>query len=324
MEIRQLQHFLAVIETGSFHAAAARVNRTQQAISRSIKCLEQECGGRLLQRETRGRRVVATQFGLMLLPRAQAILAEVKDFQDQMENLMGSGRKLVRIGAAPTAARTLVPAVLPRFREQWPEHRVQILRHVTHVALERLGSGVYDLAVVDAPLDAAGPAFEAEPLFEDWHVFVAAPGHPLAGRGSLPLAALLDHDWICLGPFCRSRLHLNEDYARAKLAVPGHIVETTDIELTLGELASGRYLSFIPWRLVSEELASGALVELPAVRPDPPRWPTILLRRKNEPLAPALASFAELLRAVSAALPAAPPAAATPSPAVPGKTARPA
>lgn len=309
MEIRQLQHFLAVVEAGSFHAAAERVNRTQQAISRSIKCLEQECGGRLLQREARGRRVVPTQFGLMLMPRAQAILAEVKDFQDQMENLMGSGRKLARIGAAPTAARSLVPAVLRRFREQWPEHRVQVLRHVTHVALERLGSGVYDIAVVDAPLDAVNPAFEAEPLFEDWHVFVAAPGHPLSGRETLGLAELLDHDWICLGPFCRSRQHLNADYEREKLAVPAHIVETTDIELTLRELKSGRYLSFIPWRLVSEELASGELRVLPVERPAPPRWPTILLRRKNEPLPPALADLAGMLREISAALPATPPGA---------------
>lgn len=306
MEIRQLQHFLAVVEAGSFHAAAERVNRTQQAISRSIKCLEQECGGRLLQREARGRRVVPTQFGLMLMPRAQAILAEVKEFQDQMENLMGSGRKLARIGAAPTAARCLVSAVLPRFREQWPEHRVQVLRHVTHVALERLGSGVYDIAVVDAPLDAVNPAFEAEPLFEDWHVFVAAPGHPLAARETLGLAELLDHDWICLGPFCRSRQHLNADYEREKLAVPAHIVETTDIELTLRELKSGRYLSFIPWRLVSEELASGELRVLPVERPEPPRWPTILLRRKNEPLPPALADLAGMLREISAALPATP------------------
>jgi len=309
MEIRQLQHFLAVIEAGSFHAAAERVNRTQQAISRSIKCLEQECGGRLLQREARGRRVVPTQFGLMLLPRAQAILAEVKDFQDQMDNLMGSGHKLVRIGAAPTAARSLVAEVLPRFRKQWPEHRVQILRHVTHVALERLGSGIYDIAVVDAPLDPVNPAFDAEPLFEDWHVFVTAPEHPLAQRPALSLAELLDHDWICLGPFCRSRQHLNEDYERAKLAVPGHIVETTDIELTLRELRSGRYLSFMPWRLVSEELASGALVQLPVERPAPPRWPTILLRRKNESLPPALASFVDLLREASKAMATTPPAA---------------
>lgn len=301
MEIRQLQHFLAVVETGSFHAAAARVNRTQQAVSRSIKCLEKECGARLLQREQRGRRVAPTSFGLLLLPRAQAILAEVREFQEQMENLMGGGHKLVRIGAAPTAARSLVPQALAQFRQRLPDYRVQILRHVTHVALERLGSGVYDIAICDEPVDPVSPAFEIEALFEDWHVYAAAPAHPLAAGTGISLDELLDHDWICIGPFCRSRLHLHADYERAGLAVPGHIVETTDVELAIRELCSGRYLSFIPRRLIDAELAAGVLVELPVTRPEPPRWNTVLLRRKNEPLSVALATFTDIAREIAAA-----------------------
>ena len=42
MDIRHLRHFLAVVETGSFHAAAEKLSLTQQAISRSIKALEAE------------------------------------------------------------------------------------------------------------------------------------------------------------------------------------------------------------------------------------------------------------------------------------------
>lgn len=297
MEIRQLQHFLAVVETGSFHAAAARVNRTQQAVSRSIKCLETECGARLFRRNERGRRVELTAFGQLLLPRAKAILAEVGEFQAQMEDLMGGGHKLVRLAAAPTAARGLVPQALAQFRKQRPDHRVQILRHVTPVALERLAAGVYDVAICDEPVEALNPAFEAEVLFDDWHVYAAAPGHPLAGRDAVPLAELSAHDWICIGPFCRSRSHLRADFEREGLAVPGHIVETTDVELAVGELLAGRYLSFIPARLIGAELASGALVELAVTRPAPPRWNTVLLRRANEPLSAALAAFAELARA---------------------------
>jgi len=304
VEIRQLQHFMAVIETGSFHAAAARVSRTQQAISRSIKCLEEECGARLLQRERRGRRVIPTAFGQMLLPRAQAILTEVREFQEQMENLMGSGHKLVRIGAAPTAARTLVPKALAEFRQRWPEHRVQILRQVTHVAMERLGSGIYDLAVVDEPVDPVGPTLVTEPLFTDWHVFAAAPSHPLAAASGIALQTLLDHEWICLGPFCRSRSHLHLLYEGAGLGTPGHIIETTDVELTMGELLSGRYLSFIPRQLIATELDSGALIELDIERPAPPVWNTILLSRQNEALSPALESLADILRDQAARLPA--------------------
>lgn len=309
MEIRQLQHFIAVVETGSFRAAADRVNRTQQAVSLSIKSLEKEYGARLLQREKRGQRVVPTTYGTLLLPHAQAILTQVGEFQDKIENLMGRGHKLVRIGAAPTAARILAPAALTRFREKWPEHRVQILRQVTPVALEKLGEGVYNLAVCDEPEQPVGPAFEAEPLFEDWHIFAAAPGHPLTGQASVGLADLLDHDWICLGPFCRSRSDLNQAYQQAGLELPRHIVETSDVELTVGQLLSGRYLSFIPWRLISGELAAGTLVELPVRRPAPPRWHTVLLRRRNEMLPPALAGFMDLMKEVVADWPRSPPAA---------------
>ncbi|MCC5795481.1 MAG: substrate-binding domain-containing protein, partial [Chromatiales bacterium] len=171
----------------------------------------------------------------------------------------------------------------------------------------RLGAGVYDLAVCDEPLEPVNPAFRAEPLFPDWHVFVAAPGHALAGAAHLELTDLLEHEWICLGPFCRSRVHLNQLCEAAGVKMPGHIVETTDIELTMGELLSARYLSFMPRQLIHRELAAGVLRELPVSRPPPPTWKTLMLSRKGEPLSPALQAFVEILRSAATSTLPAPP-----------------
>ena len=68
MELRQLQHFLALADHRSFRLAGERVNLTQQAVSKSIAQLEKRVGARLFERE--GRSVRLTPVGELLLPHA--------------------------------------------------------------------------------------------------------------------------------------------------------------------------------------------------------------------------------------------------------------
>ena len=87
MELRQLNHFVAVAEEQSFTNAARRLSYVQSALSVSIQSLERELGVRLFERTTH--RVALTDAGDALLPSARQILASVEQTRDIAAALRG-------------------------------------------------------------------------------------------------------------------------------------------------------------------------------------------------------------------------------------------
>src|ERR1035441_2103745 len=91
MELRQLEHFVAVAEERSFTRAAQRLHLVQSAVSASIRTLERDLEADLLSRTTQ--RVALTDAGATLLPQARPILAEVAAAQDLVADLRGGARR---------------------------------------------------------------------------------------------------------------------------------------------------------------------------------------------------------------------------------------
>jgi DNA-binding transcriptional LysR family regulator len=305
MELRQLQHFLAVIETGSFHAAAEQMNLTPQAISRSIQRLEEEFTGRLLERKQRDRRRVSpTVFGKLLLPRAQAIVAQARLFHDEMDNYLGLGRELLRIGVGHAACRTLMPQVLRRFADEIPTAKIQAMHDAPDNIIKQLSNGMFDLAICDEPEEIKlSSDFSIEPLFKDHNVFVARPSHPLANAKELHIQDLADQKWIMPGPYRRSGFELNAIYLQNGLKLKSRNIDTTSIELTLDCLQKEDYVSYIPVQLLSKELSTGKLITLPVMGASNIEWSTVLIQRKESPTSDGLGAFLKILRQESQQLP---------------------
>ena len=116
MELHQLRYFIAVAETGGFVRAAQRCGVTQPSLSQQIRKLEDELGVRLFDRSSRG--AVPTEAGRALLPRAQRILAEVRDTVSGVKEDIEAGRGPLSVGAIPTIAPYLMPQVLSRFLDE--------------------------------------------------------------------------------------------------------------------------------------------------------------------------------------------------------------
>ncbi len=108
MEVHQLTYFVAVAETGSFSRAAERCNITQPSLSQQIMKLEQELGEPLFERLPR--KVVLTDTGRILLPRALSILGELQDIKHTLNQNLDAGHGSLNVGFIPTIA----PFVLPR------------------------------------------------------------------------------------------------------------------------------------------------------------------------------------------------------------------
>jgi LysR family transcriptional regulator, transcription activator of glutamate synthase operon len=288
MELRQLAYFDAVVRHGSFTKAAQRLHVAQPAVSAQIRRLESELGTALLERTTR--RVALTHAGELFLSRARQVLAQLDAARGDLAELGAVRRGRVRIGATQVLGSLDLPASLASFRRRYPG--VSLALHTGLIAklLGMLDTGDVDL-VLGPVHDDLPAAYQARPLVPESLVLVTPPGHPLAERRDVTLAAAGDEPFVCLPADSRLRAILT-DAAAAEDFVPR-------VEFETYSPASIR-------DLVSAGLGVALLARSAAAGPGPaigvcelaeaPEHPSIgLIRTRGRPLTPAARAFADHL-----------------------------
>src|SRR6204780_1524591 len=157
MELSQLRYVLAVAEAGNFTRAAARSNIAQPSLSQQVINLEKELGHKLFHRL--GRKAVLTEAGKAFLERARRILFEVEDATKELSDHPSLERRIT-VGAIPTLAPYLLPDLIPRCRERFPNLQVNIREDFKATLIRELREGDLDLAIVALP--AVDPMIQAE------------------------------------------------------------------------------------------------------------------------------------------------------------------
>ena len=123
-EMEGLLPFLAVVEGGSFRAAARALNVTPSAVSQSVKALEDRLGVPLLTRTTRS--VGLTQAGDVLASRCRPAVTEISDALDGVRDFGERPSGLLRINAPRLALPVIFERVLGPFHEAFPEVQVEL------------------------------------------------------------------------------------------------------------------------------------------------------------------------------------------------------
>src|SRR6266516_5440895 len=136
LDSRQLRAFVTLARTGSFTLAAKELFLSQSAVSHSMRALEEEVGCRLLDRV--GKKVLLTQAGETLLHHAEKILQEMSTARGALEQLGKWGRGRLRVGASTTACEYILPAVLRKFKDEFPQSLITIEPGDTFKGLELL------------------------------------------------------------------------------------------------------------------------------------------------------------------------------------------
>jgi LysR family transcriptional regulator, hydrogen peroxide-inducible genes activator len=232
MELRQLRYFVAIAETGGFTRAAERCGVTQPSLSQQIAELEKALKQQLFDRL--GRKVLLTEAGRALLPRATAILAAVDETQRSMREGLDPGHGRLAVGAIPTIAPYVLPPVLRSFLRRYPDVQMHLREDLTQHVLEAVGGGDLDLALVAMPV--TDDRFHAEPLRTEPLLVTLPQQHRLARRRKLSLADLHDEPFIllsevhCLGEqiaqYCRQRSFTPRLVCRsAQLATVQQLIE---------------------------------------------------------------------------------------------------
>lgn len=192
LEVIALEQFVVLARTRNFTRAAAELNLSQSALSRAIQKLEDQLGQPLFDRKPR--EVVLTDLGELLLVRAKEILKLVEVTFEELAEASRWGR--IRLGAIPTIAPYLLPSLLGRFSEQYPEISVMVQEDTTDRLIQKCSHGELDVAIVALPIQA--PSIEVEPLFTEELLLVVPLGHPLEKVSSLTIKAVKDFPFVML------------------------------------------------------------------------------------------------------------------------------
>jgi DNA-binding transcriptional LysR family regulator len=191
MNIRHLEHLLAIAETGSFSRAAERSFITQSALSRSIRALEESLGAPVLDRI--GKRNELTALGHDVVERARRIVLDAEELRRSAALFAGGGGGAIRVGLGSGPGAMLMTPLLCRIASDHPGVRVEISRGSTELQLGQLRSRALEALVIDARRIAPAPDLRIEPLGEMRTGFVARADHPLAARRRVSLSDVLEY-----------------------------------------------------------------------------------------------------------------------------------
>jgi len=211
VELRQLQSVLAIVETGSFSAAAQKVFLSQPALSLQIKQLEDVLGLRVFDRTTR--RVELTPAGAELVELARRVLSETTEALEQLRDYAECRRGRVAIAALPSLASTLLADAVAAFRESLPGVSVVIRDGVASDIIGTLKRGEVDLAL-GLPMHPE-EGLLATPLMKDELVAVSGPGVDLpASRRRIDWKAMGQLPFIAMAPGTSIRQLTDQAFAQ--------------------------------------------------------------------------------------------------------------
>jgi len=168
--LKQLQYLVSLRDHGHFGKAAEACFVTQSTLSAGLRELETLIGVTLVERT---RRVVRfTPLGERIADKARRVLREAEELGDLAR---AAGRPLsgdMRMSVIPTIAPFMLPHILPRLREDYPELKLYLREEPSAAACESLHNGRVDCVLLALPFACGEVA--AQPLFDD-RLFVAFP-----------------------------------------------------------------------------------------------------------------------------------------------------
>lgn len=249
MELRQLRHFIEIVRSASFGQAAEKLHITQPALSKSIRNLERALGVQLLERHPGG--VLPTEYGTLFLDYATLVTTELERAVEEINQLRGRGKGVVRVGAGATMLQYLLPQAVRAFVEGDAAGSVTFQQGLRADLLARLRRGEIDIVVGSINPDHVDDDLRQEFILEDRITVVASADHPLAGRGSLTLANLTPYRWVLPDGSEAESDRLAVAFRQANLPAPTCVVRTASSVFMASVLKDGPYLSYLPKALIA-------------------------------------------------------------------------
>ena len=257
MNLKQLEVFLAVVETGSFSRAAEATFITQSTVSQHISSLEAELDLKLLDRT--GKAVLPTEGGRILLDYARQIVSITREVPLAIKRLKGLEDTFLKIGASNIPGSYLLPAILPLFIPHYAGIAITILQGDSRETLDRLKREEIEIGIIGTFFDEKHIDFR--PLGQDKIVLVVRGDHRWARRKTISLRELLSERFIIREMGSGTEKTVHEALAKAALQ-PGQMKVQASLgsnEAVKQAVMHGLGAAFISEMSIKKELGRGEM-----------------------------------------------------------------
>ncbi|UQX88145.1 LysR family transcriptional regulator [Jatrophihabitans telluris] len=288
MELRQLEHFVAVADERHFTRAAEALSISQSGLSASIRALERELHTNLFVRNTR--RVELTEAGRALLLESRRTLASANAARDAVAAVQGLLRGSLSVGAEQCIGVD-VPSLLARFRAAYPGVEIALRQAGSTWLQEELLAGRLDVAFVASsgqPVDG----LTLMPLTAEPMVLVCHPQHRLAGRKQVGVAELRDETFVDFHPEWGARVISDAAFATAGVHRPVTL-EVNDVHTLLDLVLHDMGIALVPKPIAAKKAAKLAVVPVRPGEADP--WQVSIAVPAGEAISLAAKAFATMV-----------------------------
>ena len=285
MDIRQLRSFLAVVDQGSFSAAAASLFTVQSNVSAHVARLEADLGVTLLDRRTRA----LTPAGRAVEGRARTILGQIAGIDDDLASLEDRIIGEVACGTTPSLGLWVLPQTLARATIEYPDVAVTVVEGQSGELSQRVMTGDIDIAITTGPNN---PGLTSMPLFDEDIVAVLASDHPLSRSAELTLDELAATKLLV--PLADNPLHDHIAHAFERAHIPFRVgLEVGSSALVCAMASAGVGVALVPATVQSSSDANRPTVRR-TVSGMAPRV-VALTARRDTPANRAVASIADII-----------------------------
>lgn len=292
MNLKQLEVFINVAESGSFSKGAEASFITQSTVSQHISALESEFGLKLLDRTGKG--AFPTEGGKLLLERARRLVDYARDIPQALDRFKGVEEAVLRLAGSGIPGEYMIPAALPLLLSKFPGLTLNLIQGDSREVLAKLMGEEVECGVVGGifPEDS----LEFTPFASDRLVLIAPVGHRWFGMGAIAAEELKGEPFVWReagsGTGKAAAQALREaGIDPALLRVAAHLGSNEAVKRAV---LAGVGVSFVSAISVQRELSQGALAQIPVQGIEIGRQ-FYLARRKGRELSPAALAFAAVM-----------------------------
>lgn len=218
LKLPHLRLTLALANTGQISAAARALNMSQPAASRMLAEIERLLGAPVCVRGPKG--VELSETGLALAERARRILTELSEAGRDVVEISAGKAGTVYLGAVTAPAIELVVPALQRLKSAHPTIEAHVEVGTSDTLVPRLLEGHLDFVIGRVPAHLDVSAFDIRPVQPEVVSLLVRADHPMARARRLPLAALVDYEWVMQPAGTPLRRAMEYSFASHGLAMP--------------------------------------------------------------------------------------------------------
>jgi len=288
MNLKQLEVFIAVAESGSFSRAAQLTFLTQSTVSQHVSSLESEFELKLLDRTGKG--ALLTEAGKILLLHARRVVAEAREVPQVLNRFRGLEKVVLKIGGSNIPACYMIPECISAFQKQYPGVMICLYQGDSRETLEMLEREEVEFAVVGNRFAEKG--YEYTPLTLDTISLVVSADHPWRERGEILPEELFNEQLIFREPGSGTDRAFRNGLLKA-----GYTPELLKESMRLGSneavkqaILNGAGISFLSELSVKKECDRGELFVVKVKGLDIFRHFYLIIRNGRE-LSPAAEAF---------------------------------